>query len=258
MREQGWGRIVNVSSMGANFVFPGGGIYHATKYAVDAISDALRFEVKGFGVDVAIIQPGLISTEFGDAATAALARAGDGAVRALQRGGRQGDGQDVYESGPLGKLGGGPETVAKAIEKAITATQPEDALPRHAVGAPAHRPAQADDRRDVGQDAHDPVPAAREVTLRASRAACVASIVGGAGPRGPARRGRATRLARRRALWGSRRCAIRRPFAWAGPWIAVRGGEAVLMFGVPSGVVYDPAGDRGERADRARLGGLAA
>jgi len=58
MRDQGWGRIVNISSMGANFVFPGGGIYHATKYAVDAMSDALRFEAKGFGVDVVIVRGG--------------------------------------------------------------------------------------------------------------------------------------------------------------------------------------------------------
>src|SRR5690349_16474557 len=65
MREQHWGKVVNISSMGANFVFPGGGFYHATKYAVDAISDALRFEVRGFGVDVVIVQPGLIKTEFG-------------------------------------------------------------------------------------------------------------------------------------------------------------------------------------------------
>src|SRR3954463_901746 len=70
MREQGWGRIVNMSSMGANFVFPGGGIYHATKYAVDAMSDALRFEVKRFGIDVVIVQPGLIVTEFGEPAAA--------------------------------------------------------------------------------------------------------------------------------------------------------------------------------------------
>jgi NADP-dependent 3-hydroxy acid dehydrogenase YdfG len=49
MRAQRSGRIVNVSSMGANFTFPGGGFYHATKYAVEAISDALRFEVAGFG-----------------------------------------------------------------------------------------------------------------------------------------------------------------------------------------------------------------
>src|SRR5881397_2583249 len=77
MREQRWGRIVNVSSMGANFTFPGGGFYHATKYAVEAISDALRFEVKGFGVDVVIVQPGLIRTEF-SATVAAVTDAGDG------------------------------------------------------------------------------------------------------------------------------------------------------------------------------------
>src|SRR4051794_39462436 len=70
MRDQGWGRIVNISSMGANLVFPGGGAYHATKFAVNALSDALRFEVKGFGVDVTVIEPGLITTEFGETASA--------------------------------------------------------------------------------------------------------------------------------------------------------------------------------------------
>src|SRR6185312_3786858 len=64
MREQGWGRIVNLSSMGGKFTFPGGGVYHATKHAVEAISDAMRFEVKGFGVDVVLMEPGLIKTEF--------------------------------------------------------------------------------------------------------------------------------------------------------------------------------------------------
>ena len=68
MREQRWGRIVNVSSMGGKLTFPGGGFYHATKYAVEAISDALRFEVRGFGIGVSIIEPGLIRTEFGEAA----------------------------------------------------------------------------------------------------------------------------------------------------------------------------------------------
>src|SRR5438128_10389164 len=52
MRRQSWGKIVNVSSMGGRLVFPGGGFYHATKFSVEAISDALRFEVAGFGVDV--------------------------------------------------------------------------------------------------------------------------------------------------------------------------------------------------------------
>src|SRR5919112_6694600 len=60
MRGQRWGKIVNISSMGANFTFPGGGFYHATKHAVNAISDALRYEVQGFGVDVVIVEPGLI------------------------------------------------------------------------------------------------------------------------------------------------------------------------------------------------------
>src|SRR3712207_6648504 len=60
MREQRWGKVVNLSSMGANFTFPGGGWYHATKHALGSLSDALRFEVAGFGIDVVIIEPGLI------------------------------------------------------------------------------------------------------------------------------------------------------------------------------------------------------
>jgi NAD(P)-dependent dehydrogenase (short-subunit alcohol dehydrogenase family) len=129
MRAQRWGRIVNVSSMGGKLVFPGGGIYHATKHAVEALSDALRFEVKGFGVDVVIIEPGLITTHFAEAASSALAR------------GTEDDGPysrfnaavdkitaNAYE-GPLAKLGGGPETVAKAIERAVTARRPKTRYP---------------------------------------------------------------------------------------------------------------------------------
>src|SRR5215217_1535311 len=72
MREQRWGRIINISSMGGRLVFPGGGYYHATKFAVEALSDALRFEVKGFGIGVTLIEPGLIRTEFGTAAVGSL------------------------------------------------------------------------------------------------------------------------------------------------------------------------------------------
>ena len=91
MRAQRSGRIVNVSSMGANFTFPGGGLYHATKYAVEAISDALRFEVAGFGIHVVIVQPGLIRTGFADAAERRdpVLDAGRGAVRRVQRRGRR-------------------------------------------------------------------------------------------------------------------------------------------------------------------------
>src|SRR3954467_7452246 len=78
MRAQRFGRIVNVSSMGGRLVFPGGGYYHATKFAVEALSDALRFEVKGFGIDVVLIEPGLIKTEFGTVAVGSLAEETDG------------------------------------------------------------------------------------------------------------------------------------------------------------------------------------
>jgi short-subunit dehydrogenase len=126
MRREGRGRIVNLSSMGGKLTFPGGGIYHATKYAVEAISDALRFEVRGFGVHVSVIEPGLIKTNFAETAVDSVS-ADDGpyakfnsAVQASTAG--------VYDSA-LGKLGGGPETVAKAIERAITARRPKTRYP---------------------------------------------------------------------------------------------------------------------------------
>ena len=122
MRRQGHGRIVNVSSMGGRLTFPGGGAYHATKHAVEALSDALRFEVAGFGVAVSIIEPGLIKTHFAETAVGSVPQE-DGpyavfntAVSAATAG--------AYE-GPFGKLGGGPDAVAKAIEKAITARRPK-------------------------------------------------------------------------------------------------------------------------------------
>jgi NAD(P)-dependent dehydrogenase (short-subunit alcohol dehydrogenase family) len=133
MRKQGWGKVVNLSSMGANFVFPGGGLYHATKYAVDAISDALRFEVKGFGIDVIIIQPGLIKTEFGHAAVGAVPD-DDGAYGEFNAAVGEAT-EGAYDSGPLGKLGGGPEAVAKMIEKAISSKRPK---PRYRVTPSAH------------------------------------------------------------------------------------------------------------------------
>ncbi|MCW2990437.1 MAG: Short-chain dehydrogenase/reductase [Solirubrobacterales bacterium] len=122
MREQGSGRIVNMSSMGANFVFPGGGIYHATKYAVDAMSDALRFEVKGFGIDVVIIQPGLITTEFGETAAAGTPAPDGGAYGDFNSAVAKAT-KDAYD-GPMAKLGAGPEAVAKVVERAITARRP--------------------------------------------------------------------------------------------------------------------------------------
>ncbi len=137
MREQRWGRIVNVGSMGGRLTFPGGGHYHATKYALEAISDALRFEVAGFGVGVTLLEPGLILTEFGHAASAALAQADGAAEDGQGRDGTNDDGSraDPYAAfnaavgaittgaydGPMRRLGAGPDRVARVVERAISA-----------------------------------------------------------------------------------------------------------------------------------------
>jgi NAD(P)-dependent dehydrogenase (short-subunit alcohol dehydrogenase family) len=122
MREQHWGKIVNLSSMGGRLTFPGGGYYHASKYALEAISDALRFEVRGFGIDTILIEPGLIVSEFATAAVASMDGVGEGPygkfntkLAALTAG--------VYQS-PMRFLGGGPDAVAKAIERAISRRRP--------------------------------------------------------------------------------------------------------------------------------------
>jgi NAD(P)-dependent dehydrogenase (short-subunit alcohol dehydrogenase family) len=75
MRAHGSGRIVNVSSMGGRLTFPFGGYYHASKHAVEALSDALRQEVRPFGVAVSVVEPGLIRTRFGEPAAGTLAGA---------------------------------------------------------------------------------------------------------------------------------------------------------------------------------------
>jgi NAD(P)-dependent dehydrogenase (short-subunit alcohol dehydrogenase family) len=125
MREQGWGKVVNVSSMGGKFTFPGGGLYHATKYSIEAISDALRFEVKNFGVDVILILPGLITSGFStvtvrelDAATEA-----DGPYAEFNKAVGTAS-TEAYEKGFLSRLAGPPEAVAERIEEALNARKP--------------------------------------------------------------------------------------------------------------------------------------
>ena len=129
MRKQGWGKVVNLSSMGGRLTLPGGAYYHATKYAVEALSDALRFEVRPFGIDVVVIEPGPIKTQFGDTAVAAVKSvaasdspyAGFNAVLAQKI-------KEAYE-GPMGRLAAGPEAVAQVIERAITAGRPRTRYP---------------------------------------------------------------------------------------------------------------------------------
>lgn len=127
MREQHWGKIVNIGSMGGKLTFPGGGVYHATKYAVEALSDALRFEVRGFGVDVVLVEPGLIVTGFGDAATATVQPDAGGAYAHFNE--HVAKLTTAAYQGPMAKLGAGPDAVAKTIARALKAGRPRPRYP---------------------------------------------------------------------------------------------------------------------------------
>lgn len=125
MRSQRHGRIINVSSMGGRFTFPGGGAYHASKHAIEAFSDALRFEVAGFGVQVVVIQPGIIKTGFADTAAANVPGAdADDPYAEFNRAVLKTT-LDVYRMGLLSKLGGVADDVAAVIEKAISSPRPK-------------------------------------------------------------------------------------------------------------------------------------
>jgi NAD(P)-dependent dehydrogenase (short-subunit alcohol dehydrogenase family) len=137
MRKAGRGRIVNISSMGGRLTFPGGGAYHATKYAVEALSDALRWEVREFGVRVVIVEPGLIVTKFGETAAGSIeadAPADDGSDPYAHFNATVGSATKAIYEGPMRHLGGGPDAVAKVIERAIAARNPR---PRYKVTASA-------------------------------------------------------------------------------------------------------------------------
>ena len=122
MRAQRSGKIVNIGSMGGKLVFPGGGIYHATKYAIEALSDALRFEVRGFGVDVILIEPGLIKSGFGEVAADSVTKSDGDPYGDFNRHVAKAT-AEAYD-GPLMKLGGGPEKVADTIAEALDADKP--------------------------------------------------------------------------------------------------------------------------------------
>ena len=120
MRAARHGRIVNVSSMGGRLTFPAGGYYHASKHAVEALSDALRFEVAGFGVSVSVVEPGLIRTRFGETARERHAEDESSGPYA----GFTAASRAVLVSSYRGPLASGPAPVARAIEHAATARRP--------------------------------------------------------------------------------------------------------------------------------------
>ncbi len=118
MRQQRSGRIINLSSVAGKFVTPFAGWYNASKFAVEALSDALRNEVASFGIQVVVVEPGAIKSEFADIALGGLQ---DASNLAEYRGMSRSFAKLVsnsYRNAP------GPDIVAKAIFKAITARHP--------------------------------------------------------------------------------------------------------------------------------------
>jgi len=124
MRRAGRGRVVNISSMGGRIVFPVGGYYHASKYAVEAISDALRVEVKPFGIDVVVVEPGLIRTGFkgrvneGIASDAGLTSGQSAYAELLAKS------EKATTENYSTRLAVGPDSVAKVVLKAVEVDRP--------------------------------------------------------------------------------------------------------------------------------------
>jgi NAD(P)-dependent dehydrogenase (short-subunit alcohol dehydrogenase family) len=121
MRAKGAGKIINLSSMGGRIYTPLGAWYHATKHAVEGWSDCLRIELAAFGIDVVVIEPGVIATEFGDVMIEPLLRhSGDGAYRALAQGVARATRASYAKPETLSP----PSVVVDAIARAVQARRP--------------------------------------------------------------------------------------------------------------------------------------
>jgi short-subunit dehydrogenase len=139
MRAAGGGRILNVSSMGGRATLPGGAFYHASKYAVEALSDALRMEVARFGIHVVLIEPGPVRTPWNDVAAGSVAAsAANGSPANGSPANGNGNGADPYAGfkdavtaafstatdGPLARFSSSADDIAKVITRAVTARRP--------------------------------------------------------------------------------------------------------------------------------------
>jgi short-subunit dehydrogenase len=121
MRESGGGRIINVSSLGGRMAFPGAGLYSASKFALEALSDVSRMELKGFNIQVSVVEPGPVVTEFFQAAWQRVLQTVPDPEKNLYC--------PVFEKiqgidRQLAALGWTPESVAEVILKPLTARHP--------------------------------------------------------------------------------------------------------------------------------------
>lgn len=117
MIERRAGRVINVSSVGGLITLPYFGVYNSTKYAVESLSDALRYELRPFGIDVSLIEPGVIRTNFEATAVGNLAAFAKTPYA---------QGMAKYEqmSKTADRFASNPIVIAKAIARAVNARRP--------------------------------------------------------------------------------------------------------------------------------------
>ena len=114
MMERRAGRVINVSSVGGRMTLPYFGVYNSTKYAVESLSDALRYELRPFNIDVALIEPGIIRTNFEATAVAGMAQfATTPYGKAIAKYEQMSKMADTFASDPI--------VIAKAITRAVKA-----------------------------------------------------------------------------------------------------------------------------------------
>lgn len=130
MRTQQRGRIINITSLGGRATTYMGAWYHATKYALEAFSDALRMEAKPFGIDVAIIEPGGIKTDWGKIAANHLRQSSKGSIYEVTGNETANRMEKIYDSNSLSSS----YVIAKAILRASSARKPRT---RYLIGAGA-------------------------------------------------------------------------------------------------------------------------
>ncbi|MBA3461129.1 MAG: SDR family oxidoreductase [Deltaproteobacteria bacterium] len=117
MRERRSGRIINVSSVGGRITLPFFGVYNSTKYAVESLSDALRYELRPFGIDVSLIEPGVIRTNFEATAVGNLSQFdATPYAQAVAKYEQMSKTADRFASNPI--------VIAKAIARAVNARRP--------------------------------------------------------------------------------------------------------------------------------------
>jgi NAD(P)-dependent dehydrogenase (short-subunit alcohol dehydrogenase family) len=119
MRAAGRGRILNVSSMGGRLAFPFGAWYHVSKHAVEAFSDTLRQEVRQFGIEVVLLEPGGVRTAFESTMDAAYVSESDGPYARLERAGRR-----YFREFYATRWAVTPEQAAKPFVKAVESRRP--------------------------------------------------------------------------------------------------------------------------------------